>query len=204
MPSARYRELERRVNKLRSRFLPRKFSPTGDYSDRQLDHARGYRLLVHAEIEAFLEERAQQIVNTSIKGFQADRRPRHLLMSLLSFHLVRGQLDAEHFKELFDRGAIYSDEALNTAQTAYNRALAQNHGIKEHNVLQILLPLGVECKKIDAGWLSTLDTFGTRRGEVAHKSIKAHQVINPEDEYKTTQILLKGLKDIDDELNKIR
>ena len=36
--------------------LPEKFSPTGDYSDRQLDRARGFRLLAHAEIEAFLED----------------------------------------------------------------------------------------------------------------------------------------------------
>ena len=70
--------------------------------------------------------------------------------------------------------------------------------------MQILLPMGVESSKIDPGWLSTLDTFGINRGEVAHKSIKAYQQINPQDELNATQILLRGLKDLDDELGKLR
>jgi hypothetical protein len=204
MATARFRELERRLKKLRARFLPKKFSPIGDYSDKELDHARGYRLLVHAEIEAYLEERAQDIANTSVSVFRTNRRPRHVLMSLLSFHLVQDQLSSDKLRDIFGRSARYSDEALSAAQTAYNRVLAMNNGIKEKNVLQILLPLGIQCARIDSAWLSTLDTFGINRGEVAHKSIKAHQLINPEDELKTTQILLKGLKELDEELSKLR
>jgi hypothetical protein len=204
MASTRFRELERRLKKLRLRFLPKKFSPTGAYSERQLDHARGYRLLVHAEIESYLEERAQEIANSTVGLFKIDKRPRHVPMNLISFHLVQKQLSGEDLRAIFGRGAQYSDEALAAAQTAYNRSLVLNHGIKEHNILQILLPLGFECAKIDSGWLSTLDTFGTARGEVAHKSVKTHQLINPEDELNTTETLLKGLKTIDVELGKLR
>ena len=124
-------------------------------------------------------------------------------MSLLSFHLIQDQLSSSKLKDIFGRSARYSDEALNAAQTAYNRVLAVNNGIREQNILQILLPLGIECAKLDPAWLSTLDTFGVNRGKVAHKSIRAHQLINPEDEFKTAQTLLKGLEDLDDELGKL-
>ncbi len=204
MATARFRELERRLKKLRTRFLPKAFSPTGDYTDRALDLARGYRLLVHAEIEAFLEERAQEIANATVKSFHTDRRPRQVLLNLLSFHLVQDKVSLQRLKEIHGTKKPYCDDRLGAAQTAYNHVLATNNGIREYNLLQILLPLGVESSKIDPGWLSTLDTFGINRGEVAHKSIKAHQQINPQDELSTTQILLKGLKDLDDELSKLR
>ena len=48
--------LQSRLSELRKNMLPATFSPTGDYSARQLDRSRGYRMLVHAEIEAFLED----------------------------------------------------------------------------------------------------------------------------------------------------
>jgi hypothetical protein len=204
MATSRYRELERRLKKLRHRFLPRLFSPTGDYTDRELDLARAYRLLVHAEIEAYLEDRAQRIVNECVALFMADSRPRHILMNLLSFHLVQQPVSAERLKTIYGSNIQYCNESVNCAQTAYNRVLANNHGIREYNVLQILLPLGIQVTKIDAAWLSTLDGFGRNRGEVAHKSIKTHQLINPEDELKTTGLLLLGLKDIDEALAKLR
>src|SRR5882672_9474307 len=191
MATIRYRELERRLKKLRLHFLPKTFSATGNYTDRQLDHARGYRLLVHAEIEAFLEERAQKIANDSVRDFQISKQFGHVLMSLLSFHLIQDQLSLQRLKEIFGKNTQYSDETLNAAQTAYNRVIATNNGIREYNLLQILLPLGLEPTKIDPAWLSTIDTFGISRGKVAHQSIKAHQLINPQDEFNTTQILLK-------------
>src|SRR5436190_316520 len=112
MASARFRELEQRIKKLRGRFLPKNFSPTGDYTDRQLDHARGYRLLVHAEIEAYLEDRAQKIANGSVKQFHVDGRPKHVLMNLLSFHLIQDQLSSKRVKEIYARKAKYCDETV--------------------------------------------------------------------------------------------
>src|SRR5271170_1595608 len=116
MATRRYRELERRLKKLRSRFLPKAFSPTGDYTDRELDHARGYRLLVHAEIEAYLEESAQRIANDSVKHFQADRRPRHVVLNLLSFHLVQDQVSSKQLKNIYGKKVRYCDETLGIAQ----------------------------------------------------------------------------------------
>ena len=65
--------------------LPSKFSATSTYSDTQLDRARGYRLLVHAEIETYLEDRAQAVVNSAYTAWKVDSKPRHVITCLLAF-----------------------------------------------------------------------------------------------------------------------
>jgi hypothetical protein len=203
MASARFVELERRLKKLRARFLPKVFSATGDYTDRQLDHARGYRLLAHAEIEAFLEDRAQQVAIGSLKRFRLDGRPRHVLMNLLAFNLVQDEVKLQKLKDVYATKTMYCGEAIGIVTTAFNRALAMNNGIREVNVLRVLLPLGLDPHLIDPAWLSTLDAFGLNRGEIAHKSMKTHQQIDPQDELNTTHILLRGLEDLDTALSRL-
>lgn len=53
--SIHFKKFKKRVNQIKKHFLPKKFSPTGAYSEREYDRVRGYCLLVHAEIEALLE-----------------------------------------------------------------------------------------------------------------------------------------------------
>ena len=201
MATKRFRELERRVGKLRKRFLPKQFSPTGNYTDRQLDHARGFRLLVHAEIEAYLEDRAQHIASVSIRQYRTDGRPRHVLMNLLSFHLVQTELSKREISDLYLRQSKYCDQTVTNATSSFNHSLANNHGVRELNFLRLVLPLGLDPAKIDPAWLGTLDAFGSKRGETAHKSIKVQQVIDPQDEFNTAQILIRGLEDLDRELS---
>ncbi len=45
-----------------------------------------------------------------------------------------------------------------------------NHGIKENNILKVLLPLGIEITKLDKTWLSVMESFGSTRGRFAHSS----------------------------------
>ena len=53
--SVRFKTLEARVIVLRKQFLPARFSPSGAYSPAEFDNARAYRMLVHAELEHYLE-----------------------------------------------------------------------------------------------------------------------------------------------------
>src|ERR1700735_3139275 len=56
--SRRFKVLLSRLETLREHFLPHKFSPIGQYNQRQYDLAKAYVLFVHAEIEAFIEDRS--------------------------------------------------------------------------------------------------------------------------------------------------
>jgi hypothetical protein len=204
MASARFRELERRLKKLRKRFLPAVFSPVGNYTDRQLDYARGYRLLAHAEIEAFLEDRCRQVANSTLKQYRVDRQPKSVLLNLLSFHLVQDQLSNNKMKAIYSAKKDHCDESLTDANSAYNKVLSKNQGIREDNMLKMILPIGLDPAKIDATWLNTLDAFGANRGEIAHTSIKTQQQIDPQDEFKTVKSLLKGLETLDGLVAKLR
>lgn len=198
MASARFRELQNRLKKLRRHFLPKNPSPTGDYTERQLDQARGYRLLAHAEIEAFLEDKCKEMSISALKQFRLDGQPKVVLLNLMAFHLVQGQLSEKRLKEILDDKIQYCADAATQANSSYNHMLAKNNGIKGANLLQMVLPLGIDPNDIDLVWLNTLEAFGTDRGKVAHSSmIKAKQQIDPRSELKTVEDILEGLERLD-------
>ena len=53
----------------------------------------------------------------------------------------------------------------------FRNGLAQNNGIKEKDILKILLPLGFPFSSIDSTWLTSINSFGSLRGELVHKNI---------------------------------
>jgi hypothetical protein len=155
---------------LAKRFLPALPSPTGDYTEEELDHARGYRLLVHAEIEAFLEDRCKSIANATLKNFRAGGRPSYTLLNLIAFHFVQSSLTESFVKDVFASNKKHCQDAATQATSTYNWVLTKNNGIREKNFLRMVLPLGIAPIDIDSAWLSTIDSFGVNRGEVAHTS----------------------------------
>ena len=184
--SIRFRILKRRLAELRHRMLPKDFSPTGAYTELQLDRTRGYRLLVHAEIEAFLEDRATEIVKGAFDLWRVDNKPRHTIISLVCYCRVTDRV--------FESVSLSVGDAFGL----FSRIIKKNHGVKEENVLQFLLPAGIDRADLDETWLSTLSSFGTARGEVAHSSARTHQPIDPLGEYDTvTKRILPGLKVLD-------
>jgi hypothetical protein len=197
MASVRFRQLERRLKKLQQRFLPPVFSPIGDYSETQLDYARGFRLLVHAEMEAYLEDRCRNTANSTLNQFRLDGKPKVITLNLLSFHPATPRPNEVRLKDLYASKKKHIFDAATTSNTTYNYVLENNHGIREVNLLRMLLPLGLDPADIDPAWMSTVDTFARNRGEVAHTSIKTQQLINPQDELNTTQYILQGLEKLD-------
>jgi hypothetical protein len=184
--SRRYRLLELRLGQLRRRLLPKAFSPIGYYNDIQLDRARGYRLLAHAEIEAFLEERASEVVTRVFNLWLNDRKPRHTVVCLLA-----------HFRP-GEKSFATVAEAVGFCFGKFNQTIKDNNGIKQENLQKFLPPVGIDWALMDGTWLSTLNSFGTARGEVAHSSVRVHQPIDPMGEYDTvSNKILPGLKDLD-------
>jgi hypothetical protein len=73
--------------------------------------------------------------------------------------------------------------------------LGQNHGVKQSDIMKLLLPIGFRPSDLDAVFVATLDSFGANRGEVAHTSIKTQQQIDPQTELNTVSRLIQYLKD---------
>jgi hypothetical protein len=169
--SKRFSQLAERLKTIRLHFLPEEFSSLGDYDERVLDHARAFILLAHAELESYLEDCATDQVNTAHERWKKYRSCPTLLSRLVFYHLAKTAKNRDW--------AMPSDKSINAAVNAYKRELNDNHGIKEQNVLSILLPLGLAHDKLSTTLLGTLNSLGTIRGNVAHRSVKAHQSIDP-------------------------
>ncbi|WP_290525924.1 HEPN domain-containing protein [Alcanivorax sp.] len=205
--SMRFKEMRARLNELRHHMLPAKFSPTGDYSDRQLDRTRGYRVLVHAEIESYLEDVAREAVTQAIQKWKSNKKPSTILLAFLAaYHSGWNSNDDRENEEIVRLAKARSrvkdsiNEAIDIAQKQYITNVRDNHGVKEKNFKRLIIPLGIEIDELDGTWLTNLDNFGASRGETAHKTKRATGQINPEDEYKTVQSLVKGLKELDEKI----
>jgi hypothetical protein len=165
--SRRYRQLSKRLDILAEHFLPEQFSPTGQYTDREEDHARAYVLLVHAEVESFIEDRAKELVTKAHARWANHGRCTRMMVRLLRHHLDS--------KKLPWKPVVKSADAINAAVNSFSSVIASNNGIKEVNLLTMLFPIGVDYRQFNTAWLATIDSFGTDRGMFAHTSqMKAH------------------------------
>ncbi|WP_341623561.1 HEPN domain-containing protein [Streptomyces sp. B6(2022)] len=204
MPSSRYRTLSRRVNELRRNLLPRTFNPTGLYTNRVHEHARAFRVLAHAEFESYIEDRAVEVVQKAHSTWDATGAIRPCLLSLMS-HKEATYGIPDKLSEVSDSSKRYPSlkgrvEASTRHYSTFIRT--RNHGIKEKNLLLILLPLGITVTEIDPDWLETTENWATARGKVAHSSAKMQVQIDPKIELHTVSKILDGFKGIDTILDK--
>lgn len=96
------------------------------------------------------------------------------------------------------------EKIIDLAQSQFSQKVRDNHGIKEKNFKTLILPTGIDLCDIDGTWLTNLDDFGKLRGEVAHSTKRATGQINPQDEYQRVNLLLDGLKQLDQKLSEIQ
>jgi RiboL-PSP-HEPN len=197
MPSSRrFKQLVNRLAVLRTHLLPRQFSPTGQYNDRDHDLARAYVVLVHAEIEAYCEDRGRKIARRAHQIWQRNGRHSAILMKLLKFHHVTTRKPWTPIDKSPDR--------IESAVNHYMSSIDQNHGIREENLSKILFPIGIEPSGLDNVWLTTMDSFGISRGTVAHTSVKTQQPIDPQTEFlRIKKQILPGLKKLDKKISRL-
>jgi hypothetical protein len=195
--SRRFTQLAKRLKALRTHLLPQKFSPTGQYSVQQHDLARAYVVLVHAELEAYCEDRGTYIAQRAQEVWKKKGRHTSTLMQLLRFHHATAR-----------KPWTPIDKSPNKVEGAFKYYMAtiigQNHGIREENLSKIFFPIGIDLLKIDNVWLTTMDSFGAARGAVAHTSVKTQQPIDPETEFnRIDKQILPGLKKLDKKINRL-
>ncbi|MET8556375.1 HEPN domain-containing protein [Streptomyces sp. NPDC004959] len=198
MTSLRFQELETRITELEKHLIPSPFDPTGSYDDVVYEHTRAFRVLIHAEFEAFIEDRVIEVVNTAYSRWEYSGVISTSLLSVVAYkeslHAIPESLsDASQKKKYPDLKA-----RVEAAKNEFNRYVrTKNHGIKEKNILRLLMPIGVTEDEIDPVWLNLTETWATARGEVAHSSAKMQVRPDPQNEVKTVRQLLSGFRDVD-------
>ena len=210
--SVRFRMLTKELNRLKKQFIP-KINPTGSYSNRQFALTLAYRVLVHAEIEAYLEDRVWEVALNAKNHWDSQGKTCRTLICLLAFSGLEMEVPphtltpSQGSKKVPD-GKIKINKKIDSAMESFNRAIKQNHGIKEANLLALLLPIGIDTDDLDdPTWLATMNTFGEERGVVAHSSSTSPtiQVPDPATELRRIkQIISPGLCKVDELINKLR
>jgi hypothetical protein len=176
--------------------LPAQFEPTGSYSPRVFDRTRGYRLLAHAEIEACLEDLVTSLINDAYSEWLLDRQPRQSLFALLAYH--EGTLGpVPDAISSTGSSARPLRARVKDARDAYVTRVRRNNGIRERDVLRLLLPVGVLESELDSAWLQEIDAFGEARGDAAHQALRTQQPPDPATEYEVVCDVVAGLRKID-------
>jgi len=199
---------------LKRLLLPSKFDPTGTYKHplRVTTRALSFRVLAHAEVETYLEDRVLDVATTALQAWETRR-----FVSIVTFHLIgfSGRTtdrppetlyttDPNKTKEWLSK-TIIDDRFSKCISEFHRRVRRENHGVKEKNIVEMFVPIGFDMSKCDALFLQTMSTFGEARGTVAHTSGKSHvqKAVDPKDEYSTLVRIMAGLEPIDQEFDRL-
>lgn len=200
MASARFAQLSKRLTELRRHLLPARFDPTGTYSARVHERARAYRLLAHAEFESFIEDRVIEILNLRLADWRNNRKVTRCLISLIAYHegILSGNEPTSILRPPQKPSPSVMDRVTSASNSFQYYVRVKNHGVKEENLMRMLMQLGMEVTDFDTAWLSTIDSWATTRGTYAHQSaLKVQQLPDPHEELRTVQSILKGFRKVD-------
>lgn len=204
--SLRLRQLRRNLRDLRRELLPEKFSNTGAYSQRQSTRALAFRVLAHAEVEAYLEDRVRELALAAIAAWKSSTKATPVLAALVAFvgrdlgSVPDVAVPAQPTQMASWPDKIELSQRLQNCVNTFIKSLDENHGVKEKNLLRMLLPVGVPAGKLHATLLADMNSFGAKRGEAAHGA-RVQQIVDPEQELKTVNALFAHLALIDAELD---
>jgi hypothetical protein len=195
MPHAQpdLRALVKRIRDLQATFLPVP-NPTGSYSSAEYDQTAAFLLLVHAEVEWFLERRCLTVADTAVSSWLADLKARQVIVSLA------GMADDRGFAALpkpGTRGKPALVKLVDEAKGVYSKRVHLNNGLKEGNLLEMLIPIGISEADLPATFVADMNSFGSQRGDQAHRGVGARKPTDPRDALKLVARVLRVLRRLD-------
>ena len=186
--SSLYNNLCRRINDLGTYYLPTHVDPFARYTRKEKDNIRAYSLLVHAELEYYFENISRNKAMSALNKWLSNHRYNsRILLSLSCF--------VEHTQRVKQKATL--EEKLRQIVGVFCETIRNNNGIKETNIKELLLPIGVSEVDLDSTWLNTLNSFGVKRGEFAHTGAAVSIVPNHNDIKRDVQNILGDLKALD-------
>jgi hypothetical protein len=212
MFSTRYKQLKDEIVQLRRDLLPKRFRRTGRYSREDVTRALAYHVLAHAEIEAYLEDRALDTALAAVRAWKNNSRVSKTLLALISFsgrimERPPGSINPEQPSQMSQWDEkIKLNKKVDLAMNDFYRIVKQNHGVKEENTIRLLLPIGIDCDDLDTVLIADLNSFGESRGLIAHLASQAYRTmeqIDPRDEEKKVRQLVANMVTIDRAVNKL-
>jgi hypothetical protein len=172
--SRRLKRLIERERVLRGNLLGDSKSWSTPPTDREIDLALAYRVLMHAEIERYLEETVVATLASS----------QHIYDRLASFRVPALAAIAVHQSLRLSDGAkdawtdVRAASVAREMPTALMAAISwvetsiigSNNGVKPRDVSRLMGHVGIARRDLDPTLLDALEIFGGERGDAAHLS----------------------------------
>lgn len=189
-----YKVLKKRIDEIGENILEFLKSCKTNTSSSYQDLIKSYILLVHAELENYIETICQGIISKSKELYDSKQRITKPILSLAT-------MSEKIFKEE-DQQYNTTKKRLDKLFSNYNATLANNNGIKEKDLDKLLPIIGIEMEEVDDTLLSQLNAFGKTRGQIAHKTTKV--IRDFKNEQKVVEALLTSLLDLDEKFDKLK
>jgi hypothetical protein len=174
--SREYQHLKERVEILLGKFIedqvtaetvnPLDFSP-------DTERIAAFRLLVHAEVEDYLEKKARAWLD---EKESLVRSGSFSVRSTWEFFPISILLDIKlKFAMPFEK-QLYSEKIIEIIGKA-RQVIKDNNGIKSESFMKLSLLCGKMIDEIDSTIAIQLSEYGKARGDVAHKSLSSVSTI---------------------------
>jgi hypothetical protein len=197
MNSNEYQELQRRLAELKTQFMEFEIPIDRNATSTELDRIAAFKLLMHAEIETFIEDRILRAINENSNQWVVTKvvsRPQLNLLLRWSEHST----EEDRFRDAHDR--VRLDELVVRCEKRARDEVRRNNSIKKDAFLRMCCSAGLTVQDLDSTLLAELDSFGKTRGDVAHKGAGKVRVLNaPAVEVKSVEniVSLLGQFDLD-------
>ncbi len=193
-PCLLFADLEARVNALTAKFIVDQTvaelaNPTSFVAD--IDRLAAFRLLVHAEIEEYLELKAREGIDTLVReavtsGYKLRSLPQLFgIATILSkSFMLSPPFDQAGFIVQFNGLVKMAHDSINA-----------NNGVKAASFFLLSILSGKMADEVDQTLSASLTSYGKSRGDVAHKSVtRVRTLLAPSAEAKTASDIVAGLK----------
>ncbi len=151
-----YEHLKLRLSSISSTFevlMPE--DPLEEVSDDKQNLIKSYVLLCHAEFEKYFEDIAWEIIRKAKEKYDLNNEP-----SLPLLHLAL----------MLKKDFVNEDATLRLDKlfSNYRALIEKNHGIKKANIDEMFAPIGLPISTMSDTYLESLESFGKKRGQIAH------------------------------------
>jgi hypothetical protein len=128
---------------------------------------KSYVLLCHAAIEEYLERISIAVLKESLSAARSDGKIRDSLLCVCSYY----KLNVSKVVESRNHGDAFLIIFLNLCKKAISEhelALSGVHGVKTKDQEAVFFPIGVNLCAFDRILSQNLNSFGVKRGGLAH------------------------------------
>ena len=176
-------------------------SDPGPFSPRVYDRVRALRVLACAEFERYFEERAYSVAlkarDNKLKTPANEMVRSALCASYLTGFVLETSVEVPRAKIARNFFEVDYASFLNQAIVAYEKAVKDNHGVRDDNLRAILRPIAFRFEAIDPLFLPEVTTFAKQRGEIAHIGVCVTMQLDPKTELAKLSNLLSLAESID-------